>query len=256
MKLTASDLRAMKQRGEKIAALTSYDFFTTKLLNEAGIPLILVGDSLGMVVLGYETTLPVTMEDMLHHVKAVARAKPVGMIVGDMPYRTYETPEQAVANARRFVEAGADGVKLEGGVTEQIQAVVAAGIPVLGHIGLLPQSAAKYQVQGRTPESVAQLVRDAQAVEAAGAFAVVVECVVATAAGPIANAVNIPIIGIGAGPNCDGQILVVHDLLGLVSRQPKHSRRYADGAGEMRRAFAAYQLDVQGGRFPSAGESF
>ena len=246
MKLTATDLRAMKQRGEKIAALTSYDFFTTKLLDEAGIPLILVGDSLGMVVLGYENTRSVTMEDMLHHVRAVARAKPSAVVVADMPYRTYETDEQAVANARRFAEAGADAVKLEGAVVPQIRAVVAAGIPVLGHIGLLPQSAAQYKMEGRTPESAARLVRDAQAVEAAGAFAMVVECVVPEVAGQITRAVRIPTIGIGSGPDCDGQILVVHDLLGLVTRLPKHARRYADLAAEMRRAFAAYKADVTG----------
>ena len=246
MKLTATDLRAMKQRGEKIAALTSYDFFTTKLLDEAGIPLILVGDSLGMVVLGYENTRSVTMEDMLHHVRAVARAKPAAVVVADMPYRTYETDEQAVANARRFAEAGADAVKLEGAVVPQIRAVVAAGIPVLGHIGLLPQSAAQYKMEGRTPESAARLVRDAQAVEAAGAFAMVVECVVPEVAGQITRAVRIPTIGIGSGPDCDGQILVVHDLLGLVTRLPKHARRYADLAAEMRRAFAAYKADVTG----------
>jgi len=236
----------MKQRGEKIAALTSYDFFTTKLLDEAGIPLILVGDSLGMVVLGYENTRSVTMEDMLHHVRAVARAKPAAVVVADMPYRTYETDEQAVANARRFAEAGADAVKLEGAVVPQIRAVVAAGIPVLGHIGLLPQSAAQYKMEGRTPESAARLVRDAQAVEAAGAFAMVVECVVPEVAGQITRAVRIPTIGIGSGPDCDGQILVVHDLLGLVTRLPKHARRYADLAAEMRRAFAAYKADVTG----------
>jgi len=246
VKLTATDLRAMKQRGEKIAALTSYDFFTTKLLDEAGIPLILVGDSLGMVVLGYENTRSVTMEDMLHHVRAVARAKPSAVVVADMPYRTYETDEQAVANARRFAEAGADAVKLEGAVVPQIRAVVAAGIPVLGHIGLLPQSAAQYKMEGRTPESAARLVRDAQAVEAAGAFAMVVECVVPEVAGQITRAVRIPTIGIGSGPDCDGQILVVHDLLGLVTRLPKHARRYADLAAEMRRAFAAYKADVTG----------
>jgi 3-methyl-2-oxobutanoate hydroxymethyltransferase len=256
VKITPAELQALKQRGEKIAALTSYDFFTTKLLDEAGIPLILVGDSLGMVVLGYENTLPVTMADMLHHVRAVARAKPSAVVVADMPYRTYETHEQAVANARRFVEAGADAVKLEGTVTEQIRAVVAAGIPVLGHIGLLPQSAAKYAVHGRTPEAAAQLVADARAVEAAGAFAVVVECVVAAVAGQITRAVRIPTIGIGAGPECDGQILVLHDLLGLGARQPKHSRQFADVAAAMRGAFAAYRRDVATGRFPGPENSF
>jgi 3-methyl-2-oxobutanoate hydroxymethyltransferase len=256
VKVTPASFQEMKQRGQKIASLTSYDFFTTKLLDEAGIHLILVGDSLGMVVLGYENTLPVTMDEMVHHTRAVARAKPAGMIVGDMPYRSYATPEQAVANARRFVEAGADGVKLEGAVAPQIRAVVAAGIPVLGHIGLLPQSAEKYRVQGRESNAADRLIRDAQTVEAAGAFALIVECVVASVAGRITNAVQIPTIGIGAGRNCDGQILVVHDMLGLGARFPKHSRRYADVAGQMRMAFAAYKADVQAGRFPGKDESF
>ncbi len=254
-KITTSELQAMKQRGEKIAVLTSYDFFTTQLLDEAGIPMILVGDSLGMVVFGYENTLPVTMDDMLHHVRAVARAQPRGLIVGDMPYRTYETPEQAVVNARRLVDAGADAVKLEGAVVPQIRAVVAAGIPVLGHVGLLPQSAAKYRVQGRDPAGATQLVADARAVADAGAFAVVLECVVANVARQVTAAVPIPTIGIGAGPDCDGQVLVVHDLLGWAVRVPKHARQYANLAAEMRRAFAAYKRDVQAGTFPGSAET-
>jgi 3-methyl-2-oxobutanoate hydroxymethyltransferase len=245
----------MKQRGERIAVLTAYDFFTSRLLDEAGIPMLLVGDSLGMVVLGYENTLPVTMEEMLHHTRAVARAKPAGLIVGDMPYRTYETPGLAVANARRFVEAGAEAVKLEGGeaVLVQVQAVIAAGVPVLGHIGLLPQSIEKlggYKMQGRTPESAAQLLQDARCLDRAGVFAMVLECVVPAVARQITQAVSVPTIGIGAGPDCDGQVLVLHDMLGLTGRVPKHAKQFAALGEEMRRAFRAYRNEVEQGLFP------
>jgi len=251
----------MKRRGEKIAALTAYDFVTARLLEEAAVPLILVGDSLGMVLLGYENTLPVTMEEMLHHVRAVARAKPQALVVGDMPYRTYETAEQAVANARRFVEAGADAVKLEGGedVLPQVRAVIASGIPVLGHIGLLPQSVTKfggYKVQGRTPESAARLLRDAQLLEAAGVFALVMECVVASVAKQVTETVSVPTIGIGAGPHCDGQVLVWHDMLGLSPRLPKHTKVYADLRAAIRNAVASYKREVESGNFPGPEQSF
>ena len=234
----------MKRRGEKIAVLTAYDFHTAKIMDEVGVPVILVGDSLGMVVLGYENTLPVTMEEMLHHVRAVARAKPGALVVADMPYRTYETAGEAVRNARRFVEAGANAVKLEGGeeVLAQVRAVIAAGVPVMGHIGLLPQSVEKfggYKVQGRTTESATQLLRDAKALDEAGVFAMVIECVVTKVAGQVTAAVGAPTIGIGAGKDCDGQVLVVHDMLGLYPRIPKHTRTYADLVKTMRKAFAA-----------------
>lgn len=261
MKVTPQTLREMKRRGEKIAALTAYDFVTARLLEEAAVPLILVGDSLGMVLLGYENTLPVTMEEMLHHVRAVARAKPQALVVGDMPYRTYETAEQAVANARRFVEAGADAVKLEGGedVLPQVRAVIASGIPVLGHIGLLPQSVTKfggYKVQGRTPESAARLLRDAQLLEAAGVFALVMECVVASVAKQVTETVSVPTIGIGAGPHCDGQVLVWHDMLGLSPRLPKHTKVYADLRAAIRNAVASYKREVESGNFPGPEQSF
>jgi len=260
-KITPQTLREMKQRGEKIAVLTAYDFCTAKLLDEAGLPVILVGDSLGMVVLGYENTLPVTMEEMLHHIRAVARAKPRALVIGDMPYRTYETPELAIANARRFVAAGANGVKLEGceDVLAQVRAVIAAGIPVLGHIGLLPQSLEKlggYKVQGKTPESAERLVREAKLLEEAGVFAMVVECVVASVAKRVTEAVAVPTIGIGAGLDCDGQVLVVYDMLGLYPRVPKHTRTYTDLGGQMRKAFAAYKREVEEGKFPGVAESF
>ena len=261
-KITVQTLLEMKRRGEKIAALAVYDFFTAKLVDEVGVPLILVGDSLGMAVLGYEDTLPVTMEDMLHHVRAVARAKPRALIVADMPYRTYSTIEDALRNAQRFVEAGAEAVKLEGGepVLGQVRALVNEGIPVLGHIGLLPQSIKEtggYKVQGRKPEVAEHLLRDAKLLEEAGAFAIVIECVIASVAKQISEARKIPTIGIGAGASCDGQILVGHDMLGLFTRfTPKHVKRYANLADDMRKAFAAYKSDVELGKFPGPDQSF
>ena len=261
MKISPETLRAMKLRGEKIAALTAYDFMTAQIMDEAGIELILVGDSLGVVVLGYENTLPVTMEELLHHTRAVARAKPRALIVGDLPFRSYETLEQARHNASQFQQAGADAVKLEGGVAvaERVAALTPL-VPVLGHIGLLPQSVpagAGFRVQGRTAESAAQLVRDAQAIEQAGAFALVIECTVAEVARAITAAVKIPTLGIGAGNGCDGQILVSSDMLGQFTRfTPKHAKRYANLAAEMRRAFLAYRQEVETGKFPDSDHSF
>lgn len=261
-KITIHTLRAMKQRGDKIASLTAYDFFTTKIMDEAGIELILVGDSLGMAVLGYENTLPVTMEEMLHHTRAVARAKPRALIVADMPFMTYSNVELALANAGRFIQAGAEAVKLEGGETviEQVRALVQAGMPVLGHIGLLPQSILEmggYKIQGRKPESAEQLVRDAKLLEDAGAFALVIECTVAEVSQKITGSVSIPTIGIGAGAGCDGQILVSNDMLGEFSWfVPKHVKRYANLTEEMRKAFTAYRHEVESGQFPGDEHSF
>ncbi len=262
VKTTIHTLQEMKQRREKIAALTVYDFFTAKIMDEVGIELLLVGDSLGMAVLGYENTLPVTMEEMLHHTRAVARAKPNALVVADMPFMTYPTVQPALDNARRFIQAGADAVKLEGGeiVAEQIRALVTAGIPVLGHIGLQPQSILEtggYKIQGRTPESAERLARDAQAVEAAGVFAVVIECTVSKVAGDITQALTIPTIGIGAGAGCDGQVLVSSDMLGQFTWfTPKHVKRYANLSEEMRKAFAAYKREVENGAFPGKEQSF
>jgi 3-methyl-2-oxobutanoate hydroxymethyltransferase len=208
-KMTVQKLRAMKERGTKIVALTAYDFFTAKIMDEVGIDVILVGDSVGMAVLGYENTLPVTIEEMIHHTKAVARAKPQALVVGDLPFMSYATVERALANASKLVQAGAEAVKVEGGeaVADQV-AALARTIPVLGHVGLLPQSILEtggYKVQGRTPASAAQLLKDAQALEAAGAFALVIECTVADVARQITGAVSIPTIGIGAGNGCDAR---------------------------------------------------
>ena len=261
-KVSPPMFRAMKQRGEKIAALTAYDYFTAKIMDEVGVELILVGDSLGMAVLGYENTLPVTMDEMVHHTKAVARAKPNALLVADMPFMTYSTVEQALHNAGIFIQAGAEAVKLEGGepVIEQVRALVAAGIPVLGHIGLLPQAILEtggYKIQGRKPESAERLVQDAKLLEAAGAFAIVVECVVAEVSTAITKAVSVPTIGIGAGSGCDGQILVSNDMLGQFTWfTPKHVKRYANLAEEMREAFAAYKKEVESGKFPGSEHSF
>jgi 3-methyl-2-oxobutanoate hydroxymethyltransferase len=204
----------------KIASLTAYDFPWAKLLDEAGVPLILVGDSLGMVVLGYPDTTHVTMADMLHHVRAVARAKPNALVVADLPYRSYDTPDIALANTRSLVEAGAEGVKAEGGreICEQVKAITNAGIPFCGHLGMLPQhiveEGGKYRIKGRTDEQHAALLADAEALVEAGAFAIVLELVTPPVAKELTEQLSIPTIGIGSGPDCDGQILVTHDLVG------------------------------------------
>ena len=261
-KITIHTLRAMQQRGEKIVALTAYDFFTAKIMDDVGVQLILVGDSLGMAVLGYENTLPVTMEEMIHHTKAVARAKPNALLVADMPFMSYSTVRQALENAGRFIQAGAEAVKIEGGepVIEQVRTLIAAGIPVLGHIGLLPQSILEtggYKVQGRTSESAERLMRDAKLLEEAGVFAIVVECVVADVARKITAALRVPTIGIGAGAGCAGQILVNNDMLGQFTWfTPKHVKRYANLTEEMRKAFAAYKREVESGEFPGEEQSF
>lgn len=218
-KLTAAEIRQMKGR-TKVAALTAYDYPWAKLLDEAGIPLILVGDTVGMVVLGYPDTTHVTMDEMIHHVKAVARAKVRSLLVADLPYQSYETPPDALANARRLVDAGAEAVKAEGGreIVNQVKAITDAGIPFLGHLGMLPQhiveEGGKYRIKGRTEEQHAALLADARALVEAGAFAVVLECVTPPVAKEITDSIPIPTIGIGSGPHCDGQILVTHDLIG------------------------------------------
>jgi 3-methyl-2-oxobutanoate hydroxymethyltransferase len=248
----------------KITCLTAYDYPTARLLDEAGVDILLVGDSLGMAVLGYESTLPVTLDEMLHHTRAVRRGTRHALVVADMPYGTYhgETAE-AVRHALRFVkEAGAEAVKLEGGERrmELIARLVEAEIPVMAHIGLTPQSInalGGFHVQGKTEEAGEQLLRDARAVEAAGAFAVVLESVPRELAARITQALRIPTIGIGAGPDCDGQVLVIHDLLGLsFGHTPKFVRRYANVGEIISRAVSEYCQDVQQGRFPSDRESY
>jgi 3-methyl-2-oxobutanoate hydroxymethyltransferase len=234
--------REMKRRGEKIAALTAYDYPTARLLDESGIDIILVGDSLGMVVLGYEDTTSVTLDEMMHHTRAVARAVKRALLVVDLPIHTYDTPEQAVATAKQLVDLGAQAVKLEGGVSHvpQIEAITRAGIPFMAHIGMLPQSVREeggYKLKGRTQTEAEALIRDAQAVEKAGAFSVVLEIVAKETARQVTNAVSIPTIGIGSGEFCDGQILVTHDLIGLFPWfTPKFVSPEARVADEIRKA--------------------
>jgi 3-methyl-2-oxobutanoate hydroxymethyltransferase len=238
------DFREMKQRGEKITALTAYDYPTARLLDETGIDIILVGDSLGMVVLGYRT--PVTLEEMLHHTRAAGRGIKQALLVADMPIHTYDTPEQAIATAKKFIDAGAQAVKLEGGASHmaQIEAITQEGIPFMAHIGMLPQSVREeggYRIKGRTQSEAEALLADARAVEKAGAFSVVLEIVLADVARQITNAIDIPTIGIGSGEHCDGQILVTHDLIGLFPWfTPKFVSPEARVAEEIRRAARAF----------------
>jgi 3-methyl-2-oxobutanoate hydroxymethyltransferase len=238
--------RGMKKRGEKVTALTAYDYPTARLLDESGIDIILVGDSLGMVVLGYEDTTRVTLEEMLHHTRAVARGVKSALVVGDMPIHTFATPAQAVGTAKQFIDAGAQAVKLEGGVSHaaHIEAITDAGIPYMAHIGMLPQQVREqggYRVKGKTQSEAEALIADARAVEKAGAFSVVLEIVVPEIAKQITNGVSIPTIGIGSGEQCDGQILVTHDLIGLFPWfTPKFVSPEARVADEIRRATRAF----------------
>jgi 3-methyl-2-oxobutanoate hydroxymethyltransferase len=238
-KITAETIRAMKGR-ERIASLTAYDFPMTKLLDEVGIPLILVGDSLGMVVLGYEDTTSVTMDEMEHHVRAAARAKPRALLAADLPYHSYRTVDDALSNAQRLVKAGAEAVKAEGGraIAEQVHAIVKAGIPFLGHLGMLPQSVREeggYRVKGKEEAERAALLADAQALVDAGAFGIVLELVSPAAAADLTQKISIPTIGIGSGPDCDGQILVSSDLLGLFPWfTPKFVKPKLNAADQMR----------------------
>jgi len=260
MRVTVNKIKEMKQKQEKIAMLTAYDYPTAKLIDEAGIPLILVGDSLGMVVLGYESTIPVTMDEMIHHAKAVVRGTKQAMIIGDMPFMTYHTTiSDALRNAARFMqEAGTQAVKLEGGVVsaETVKRIVDCGIPVMGHIGLTPQSIHQlggHRVQGKTPEAAERQLKDAIALEQAGAFAIVLETMPAPLSKLITQKVSIPTIGIGAGPDCDGQVQVISDLLGLFTDfVPRHAKQYAKLANAMRTGIADYLSEVKSGSFPTA----
>lgn len=254
---TAPRVRAQKGK-HRIAMLTAYDFTMARLMDEAGVPMILVGDSLGMAVLGFENTLPVTLEQMLHHSAAVRRGAASAMVIADLPFLTYQVSvSDAVLNAGRCIkEAGVDGVKLEGGEVRapHVRALVENGIPVLGHIGLLPQSVhamGGFRVQGKTESDVERLIRDAQALEEAGVFALVLEGMPSDAARRITEAIRVPTIGIGAGPHCDGQVLVVNDLLGLTERPPKFAKKYVDMRAAMQQAFGAYKADVESGAFPA-----
>jgi 3-methyl-2-oxobutanoate hydroxymethyltransferase len=253
MKDIAGEFRARKSAGAKIAALTAYDYPTARLVDEAGADLILIGDSLGMVVLGYPDTTAVTLDDMIRHTGAVARGVKAAAIVADLPIDTYRTPDEAVANARRLVAAGAAAVKLEGGaaVAPQIRALVAEGIPVLAHIGMLPQHIREeggYKVKGRTAEEAVAIRKDAAAVQEAGAFAVVMEIIIPGLAAEITPSLQIPTIGIGSGEGCDGKILVLHDLVGLYPWfKPKFAKQRADTASAISNAVRDYVTDVRGG---------
>jgi len=263
MRVSINQVKEMKTKQEKIVMLTAYDYSTAKLVDESGIPLILVGDSLGMVMLGYESTIPVTMDEMIHHTKAVVRGTKQALVIGDMPFMTYHTSTaDALRNAARFIqEGGAQAVKLEGGVTvaDTVKRIVECGIPVMGHIGLTPQSVHQlggHRVQGKTPEAAERLLKDAQSLEQAGAFAVVMELVPAPLSKLVTQKLGIPTIGIGAGPDCDGQVQVISDLLGLFSDfVPKHAKQYAKLAGSIKTALADYIAEVKAGKFPSAEHS-
>jgi len=263
-RISITDLKAKKKRGEKIVMFTVYDYPSARLVEEAGVDIAFVGDTLGMVVLGYDSTIPVTMDEMLHHVKAVARGTHTAHVLADMPFMSYQASvEDALRNAARFLkEGGAQSVKLEGGarIAETVRVLVDAGIPVMGHIGLTPQSVNQfggYKVQGKTPAAAARLLNDAKALQEAGAYAIVLECVPVPVARMVTEKLSIPTIGIGAGVQCDGQVQVFHDLLGLYpDLQPKHAGRYADVGDTIVRAVRQYANDVREGRFPTDKESF
>jgi 3-methyl-2-oxobutanoate hydroxymethyltransferase len=262
-KVTVQTFRRKKAQREHISMLTAYDYPTALAVDQSGIDAILVGDSLGMVVLGYANTLPVTMEDMLHHCRAVARGARLAMLIGDMPFMSYQTmPVDALRNAGRFLqEAGMDAVKLEGGRerVEAIQAIVSAGIPVMGHLGLTPQSVHQFggfRPQGKDASAAQHLYEDALRLEDAGCFSIVLESVPARLAERVSQCLSIPTIGIGAGAGCDGQVLVTHDLLGLFDRfTPRFVKKYADFHAEMQRAFSAYRHEVENGIFPGPEHS-
>ena len=255
---TVLDVQRFKDEGRHFAMLTAYDFLSARILDEAGIPILLVGDSLGMVMLGHPTTLPVTMDDMLVHAKAVSRGARQALLVGDMPFMSYQASvEEAIRNAGRFVqEGGMHAVKLEGGgqVVDITRRLTEIGIPVMGHLGLTPQSVhamGGFKVQGKTDKQAARIVADAKALEEAGAFSVVLEGMPTKVAAQVTHALRIPTIGIGAGPACDGQVLVFHDMLGLTTgKAPKFVKRYANLADEISRAATAYMEDVRTGKFP------
>lgn len=248
---TIQSILDRKGSGQAIAALTAYDYPMARLLDEAGVDVLLVGDSLGMTVLGYPDTTQVRLEDILHHTRAVVRAKPSALLVSDLPIATYDNPETAIASAKELVKAGAQAVKLEGGqaCAAQIRAITQSGIPVMAHIGMLPQQIRKegrYRTKGKTSEQRNSLLADAEAVEVNGAFAVVLELVEPRVAAEITGQLRIPTIGIGSGPDCDGQILVVHDLIGFFPWfRPKHVQPEGDVAGEIRKAVAAYVKRVK-----------
>lgn len=262
MSVTVRDIRAFKERGEKFVMLTAYDHPTARILDEVGIPILLVGDSVADNILGYPTTVPVTMEEMLHHTRAVARGARNALIVGDMPFMSYQASfEEGVRNAGRMLkEGGAHAVKFEGAMTDLAHALVDRGVPVMGHLGLTPQSVhamGGYRVQGRTEQDAQRLLIEAEEMAKAGAFALVLEGMPAHVARQITEAVDVPTIGIGAGPHCDGQVLVITDLLGLSDRRPaKFVKAYANLRDEIARAVTQFRDEVEAGVFPDEAHSY
>lgn len=263
-KISIAEIIAMKAAGEKITMLTAYDTGFARVLDQSGIDMILVGDSLGMVVLGYDSTVPVTMAEMIHHAKAVGRGVKKAVVVGDMPFLSYQAERrEAISNGGRFLkEARCDAVKVEGGqeVCDTVAAMVKAGIPVMGHIGLTPQTASQlggYKVQGRDIDSARELLKDAQALEKAGVFAIVLECIPDILAKAITERVRIPTIGIGAGSHCDGQVLVTHDLLGLFEKfVPSFVKQYVSLSPQLKEAFGKFRDEVKSGAFPDRKHSY
>ena len=264
MPVTVRDIRGFKERGERFTMLTAYDALSARLIDEAGIPLILVGDTLGMVMLGYDSTVPVTMDEMLHHTRAVRRGVTNAMIVGDMPFMSYQgSEEDGMRNAGRFLkEGGANCVKLEGGgrVVDLVDRLTDSGIPVMGHLGLTPQSVNQfggYRVQGRTDEAAHRIVQDAKDLESAGIFALVLECVPEHVAAQVTTSVNVPTIGIGAGPHCDGQVLVYHDFLGInQGHTAKFVKKYADLGSQIRDAAKRFDAEVKSGHYPGPEHTY
>jgi len=263
-KLTILDIISMKKNGERISMLTAYDASFAGLIDAAGIDMVLVGDSLGMVLLGYNSTIPVTMEEMLHHCRAAGRGVKRAVLVGDMPFMSYQVSQnEAISNAGRFLkEAGCDAVKLEGGteLCDTVKAIVKAGIPLMGHIGLTPQTASQlggYRVQGRDADSARRLLQSARDLEAAGVFAIVLECIPAQLSEAITRMVSIPTIGIGAGKHCDGQVLVTHDMVGMFDKfNPSLVKQFAKLAPQIKDAVADYNKEVKNGSFPAEEHSF
>ena len=263
-KITIDALKEKKKTREKITMVTAYDFQMAEIIDEIGIDLILVGDSLGNVILGYDSTVPVTMDEMLHHTKAVRRAVKRAFLVADMPFMSYQVnKDEAVRNAGRFMkEAGAEAVKVEGGgiVVEAVKKIVEAGIPVVGHLGLTPQTVSKlggYKVQGKNLESAQEILDSAFRLQKAGCFLLILECIPASLARIITQNLDVPIIGIGAGPDCDGQVLVSYDLLGMIEKfKPKFAKRYANLSSQMKEAFTAFKDDVEKRIFPTQEHTF
>lgn len=257
-KVTVEYLKRKKKEGKKITMLTAYDYFMAKIVDEAGVDAILVGDSLGMVVLGYGSTTQVTMDDMIRHAMAVKRGTSSALLIGDMPYKSFDDPAKAVRNAERFVrDGGCDAVKLEGESYEAASAIISEGVPVLAHLGLTPQTAKEFKVQGKNADSAEGILNASLQFERIGCFGIVLECVPAELAAMISPRVSIPVIGIGAGPYCDGQVLVLNDILGLYDRlQPKFAKRYANLGELAKEAVLTFKEEVEGGKFPRREHSF